>query len=560
MAKYTIGVDFGSLSARAVLVDTATGREICVSDMDYPHGVMDLTLAATGAPLPAGYALQDPADYLAALEHVLRALFRESGVEPGEVAGIGVDFTCCTLLPVRGDGTPLSFDPAFRENPHAYAKLWKHHAAQKYADRINALARERGETWLRRFGGSVSSEWMFPKIAEVLDNAPEIYENAAFFIEAGDWINWMLTGRQTRSYVFAAYKSMYEKDREYPSEDFFAALDPRLRYVVAEKLDAPVLGAGECAGVVCASAAERFGLAEGTVVAVALPDAHAAAPALDIRRSGDLFAVLGTSGCFLMLGDRDVPVPGTCGTVEDGILPGFFGYEAGLCCLGDHFAYAAKSLTSPEYVREAEERGIPMLQLLLEKAAAKAPGESGVLALNWFNGNRSILVNSELSGLFVGLTLATRPEDLLRALLEATAFGMRNIVENFEVHGVPVKRIVASGGIARKDPFTMQLYADILGRELAIAGTAQGPALGMAISAAVAADVYSDYPSAMDSMCHLSDKVYRPDPQSRAVYDRLYTSYLALHDLFGRGGCTVMAELRQIAADAKKQRSGRKAP
>lgn len=558
MAKYTIGVDFGSLSARAVLAETETGREICDAAMDYPHGVMDSVLAASGAPLPQGYALQDPADYLLVLGHVLPALFEKSGVDPAEVAGIGVDFTCCTLLPVRGDGTPLCFEDAYRTNPHAYVKLWKHHAAQKYADRINALARERGETWLARFGGSVSSEWMFPKIAEVLNEAPEIYENAAFFIEAGDWINWMLTGRQTRSYVFAAYKSLYLKNEEYPSEEFFAALDPRMRHVVAEKLDAPVLGAGECAGVVSAEAAARFGLAPGTVVAIALPDAHAAAPALDIRRPGDLFAVLGTSGCFLMLGDRDVQVPGTCGTVEDGILPGFYGYEAGLCCLGDHFAYAAQNLTSPDYVREAEARGVSMLRLLLDKAAAKAPGESGVLALNWFNGNRSILVNSELSGLFVGMTLSTRPEDLLRALLEATAFGARNIIENFEAYGVPVRRIVASGGIARKDPFTMQLYADILGRDIAIAGTAQGPALGMAISAAVAAGVYPDYPAAIHAMSHLSDTVYRPDPAHRAVYDRLYAAYLSLHDYFGRGGSTVMAQLRQISEEAKKAKEDRR--
>lgn len=553
MANYTIGVDFGSLSARAVLADAETGREICTSAMDYPHGVMDRVLAKNGAPLPQGYALQDPADYLLALEHVIPSLFETSGIDPAGVVGIGVDFTCCTLLPVRGDGTPLAFEDAFGGEPHAYAKLWKHHAAQKYADRINALAKERGETWLSRFGGSVSSEWMFPKIAEVLNEAPEIYEAAAFFIEAGDWINWMLTGRQTRSYAFAAYKSMYQKGAEYPSEGFFAALDPRMRHVVAEKLDAPVLDVGECAGVVSESAAARFGLAPGTVVTTALPDAHAAAPALDIRRPGDLFAVLGTSGCFLMLGDRDVRVPGICGVVEDGILPGFYGYEAGLCCLGDHFAYAAEWLTSPEYVQEAEERGISMLRLLLEKAAAKAPGESGVLALNWFNGNRSILVNSDLSGLFVGITLSTRPEDLLRALLEATAFGARNIIENFEAHGAPVRRVVASGGIARKDPFTMQLYADILGREIAIAGTAQGPAMGMAISAAVAAGIYPDYPRAIAAMSHLSDTVYRPNPANRAVYDRLYAAYLSLHDTFGRGGNPVMRELRQISKEAKER-------
>lgn len=551
MKKYTVGVDFGTLSARAVLVETATGRVTADAVAEYAHGVMDTRLE-DGTELPPQFALQDPADYLCALHAVLHEVFARSGIRPVEVAGLGVDFTCCTLIPVLSDGTPLSFLPQYRSEPHAYAKLWKHHAAQPFADRINRLARERGEKWLSRYGGAINSEWMFPKIYEVLEKAPEIYEKAAYFIEAGDWITWMLTEKQVRGYIFAAYKGIYDKDLGYPSEDFFAALDPRLAHVVKDKLDAPLADVGACVGQVTPKAAMRFGLAAGTPVAAALPDAHCAAPALGVTRAGDLYAIFGTSACFFLLADRDVPVPGICGTVKDGVLPGFFGCEAGLCCLGDHFAYAAERLTSPEYVREAEEKGVSMLKLLLSKAAELAPGESGVLALNWFNGNRNILMNASLSGLFVGLTLATKPEHLMRALVEATAFGTRIIWEAMESAGLPISRVTASGGIARKDPFFMQLYADVLGKELRVSGTAQGPALGTAISAAVAAGVYPDHASAMEKMCHLSEIVYRPNPKNTPIYDELYEKYRTLHNYFGRGGNTVMEELKALLERAKE--------
>lgn len=546
MAKYTIGIDFGSLSGRAVLVDTATGREIADATLDYPHAVMDTVLAKTGAPLPPAYALQDPADYLLVMETVIPEVLRLGNVAPADVKGICIDFTCCTLLPVTRAGTPLCFEPAFAGNPLSYTLLWKHHAAQKYADRMNEIARQRGEKFMDRIGGVISSEWMFPKILQVLEEAPEIYSNAAYFIEAGDWITWMLCGKQQRSYLYAAYKSLYVKGTGFPSEDYFAAVDERLRHVVRDKLLPPAAELGECVGYVTPEAAARFGLAEGTVVACSIPDAHAAAPALGIKDCGDMFAVLGTSGCFMLLGDKNVVVPGTCGIVPDGIIPGFYGFEAGLCCLGDHFAFAAEKLTSPAYVKEAESRGISMMKLLIEKAAKKRPGESGVLALNWFNGNRSTLVDSDLSGLFIGLSLTTAPEDLMRALIEATAFGARNIVEHFESFDVPVKRIVASGGIARKDPFTMQLYADVLGRELSITDTAQAPALGAAICAAVAAECHPDFTAAIEAMSSKIDKTYTPVAENSKRYDLLYAEYKTLHDYFGKGENRVMHRLRAL--------------
>ena len=557
MGKYTIGIDFGSLSGRAVLSDTATGREVAAATLDYPHAVMDTHLTAAGdIPLPADFALQDPRDYLLVLETTLPRIIGEAGISPDEVVGIAVDFTCCTLLPVDEDGLPLCAKPEFAANPYAYVMLWKHHAAQKYADRMNEIARQRGEKFLDQVGGTISSEWMFPKICQVLEEAPEVYRAARYFMEAGDWITWMLCGTQTRGYQFAAYKSLYVKGVGYPSEDFFAAVHPDLRFVVRDKLIEPTTMLGDKVGNVCEKAASAFGLSTQTAVGAPVPDAHVAALALGVKEKGDMFAVLGTSGCFFLVGDRNVVVPGICGTVPDGILPGLYGFEAGLCCLGDHFAFAAEKLTSPAYVKEAAERGIPMLRLLIEKAAQRKPGESGVIALNWFNGNRSTLVDSALSGLFVGLTLTTAPEDLMRALIEATAFGWRTIVEAFEACGVAVENIIASGGIARKDPFTMQLYADVLGRDIAIAETAQAPAMSASIGAAVAAGVYPNLHAASTAMASKIDRIFHPVAAHTAIYDQLYAEYMTLRDYFGKGGNDVMHRLRTLATRQKGDHHG----
>lgn len=547
---YTIGVDFGSLSCRAVLVDTANGNELASTTSAYAHAVMDSTLSATGEVLPANFALQDPADYIESLAAVLPQVIRDAGVDRHEVVGIGVDFTCCSMLPVMEDGTPLCFDPAFAGNKHAYVKMWKHHAAQKHADRINEVARARGEKWLKMAGGNVSSEFMFPKIYQTLDEAPEVYRAAYAFVEAGDFINWQLTGKPSCSYRFAAYKSQFSYEEGYPTEAFFAAVDERLRFVVRDKLPFSVLPAGAEVGRVCAAAAEKFGLAEGTVVAAACPDAHVAASAMNVCHDGDAFAIFGTSACFFVLGDKLHDVPGICGVALDGVTNGFYGYEAGLCCFGDHFAFAAENLVCPAYVDEAKVKGVSLLQLLSEKAAALPAGGSGLIAMNWWNGNRSVLGDSDLSGMFVGMTLQTRPEDMLRALFEATAFGTRKIFETFGESGVFVRRLLAAGGIAGKNPFLMQLFADILNVEICVAKTTEAPAHGAAVGAAVAAGAWSDFPSAMAHMGDKGDRIYTPSDKNRAVYDALYAEYCKLHDYFGKGENNVMKTLRQIAAES----------
>ena len=551
---YTIGLNFGTLSARALLVRTSDGAEIGTTVFDYPHAVMDETLITPHGKvkLPPDFALQHPQDYFDALDHILPALLEKCGVSADDIIGIGVDFTTCTLIPTDRTGTPLCFDKRFSDNPHAYVKLWKHHAGEPYADRMTDLAVARGEEWLARYGGRVSSEWMLPKVWETLDKAPAVYDSADYFVDAGDWIVWQLTGNLTRNTCVTGYKALYQNG-EYPSPDFLNTLDPRLAHIFSDKLSGPVTPVGTLAGRLTEKAAARFGLRPGIAVAAAVSDAHVTAPSLKVTAPGQMALVMGTSSVHMLVSEEPLPVPGICGVVKDGLIPGYYGYEAGQTCVGDHFAWFADTLCSADYKDEAVSRGLSPIALLTEKASAQKPGQSGILALDWWNGNRSVLADFDLSGLFIGMNLNTRPEDLFRALVEATAYGTRMIIENYREHGVPVNEVRAAGGIAVKNPFIMQIYADVTGLEFRIAGSAQCPSLGGAIFAAYAAGSeaggYDSLDDAANAMGSLSDKVYRPIPENQAVYDRLYAEYALLHDYFGRGGNDVMKRLRRIRAE-----------
>ena len=558
--KYTIGIDYGTLSARAVLTSVATGEVVCDSVYEYPHAVMDTHLCG-GIPLPPDFALQHPRDYIEAFARTITDVIARSGVDAEDIIGVGIDFTCCTLLPVYADGTPLCFSEKFKNEPHAYVKLWKHHSAQPYADRFNEVLAEQAPELLARYGGKTSAEWLFPKIMETLDKAPDVYNEAAYFVEASDFLSWLLTSKHTVGYAMAAYKALYTENG-YPDAKLLASLDALLENVVADKLDAPVVPLGEAVGCVSADSRERFGvsadapwLKEGTAVASPIPDAHCSAPAVSAINSGDMFASFGTSSNYMLLSDKFGTIPGICGVVDGGVISGYYAYESGLCCFGDHFAWAAQNLCGAEYLSEANEKGISPIALLSQKAELLAPGESGVMALNWWNGNRNILIDSSLSGLFVGMTLRTRPEELFRALVEANAFGTRVILENFEASGVKIENFVAVGGITRKSPFVMQLLADVLGKEIHVSGYLHSAALGASIYAAAAAgkDVggYSSIEEACEYMAVASDAVYKPNARVKAVYDELYAEYSKLFDYFGRGGNDVMKRLREISRKAK---------
>lgn len=538
MKTYTIGIDFGTLSGRCVLVDCSNGQEIAEAVCNYAHGVMDESLP-TGRKLPQQFALQHPADYLEVVRATIPAVLEKAKVAPEQVKGIGIDFTACTVLPVDKTGTPLCMRPEFENEPHAYVKLWKHHAAQPEADELNELAEKRQEPWLKVYGGRVSSEWALPKLLETLRKAPEVYKETARFMEAADWLVSKLIGKEMHSLPFAGYKGLYHNNA-YPSNDFMTALDQGLDGVVGTKLSEKIADFSGPAGTLSREGAELTGLPVGTVVAVPQIDAHAAMPALQITGDGELMLIMGTSSCHIVNTKTENAVLGVCGYVKDGVIPGLTTYEAGQAAVGDIFDWFVKNSVPASYAEEAKMQNINLHTLLTEKAEKLAVGETGLVALDWFNGNRSVLDDSGLSGMILGLTLGTKPEHIYRALLEATAYGTKMILDTL---AFPVHTIKVAGGIANKNALLMQIYADVLNREIQVCQSTQAGALGSAIYAAVAAGVYPDIQQAAKAMGTPVAKCYRPNPDNNKAYEKLYAEYVTLHDYFGRGGNDVMHRL-----------------
>lgn len=532
MKRYAIGVDFGTLSARAVLVDTRDGREVAEAVSVYPHGVMDEHLP-DGQKLPPLFALQHPADYLNALRETIPAVLRETGIAGEEIAGLGIDFTACTLLPVDRDGTPLCLSEEWAHEPHAWVKLWKHHAAQPEADEINRLAAARGERWLSRYGGKLSCEWALPKILETLRHAPDVFAATDRFTEAGDWLSRVLTGVETHSAPFAGYKACWSAETGYPSDAFFTALDPALHGLVGTRLAAEVAALGGTAGTLSERGAELTGLPVGTPLALPMIDGHAAMPAMNVVGEGEMMLVIGTSSAQMVNAAAGIEIPGICGYTDGGVIPELCTYEAGQCSVGDSFDWFVRNCVPADYAREAAEKGQNLHKYLREKAERLRPGESGLVALDWLGGNRNILGNANLRAVMVGMTLATRPEEMYRAWIEATAFGLRVIMERLAEYGLSVRRICAGGGIAQKDPMLMQIYADVTGKEIRVTGTKQAGALGSAMYAAVAGGLYPDICAASDAMSPPGRTVYRPIPEQVAAYEPLFAEYRRLHDLFG---------------------------
>lgn len=555
--RYAVGVDFGTESGRALLVDVNTGAEVATAVHPYANGVIDEWLPESDVRLEPDWALQDPNDYLEVFKQAVPAVLKQSGIDPADVIGIGIDFTACTILPTKADGTPLCFLPEFRQRPHAWVKLWKHHAAQPEANRLNQIARELGYDFLARYGNKVSSEWFVPKTMQIVEEDPAIYDAADRIIEAADWVVWQLTGRETRNLTAAGYKGLWSKRTGFPPKAFFAALDPRLENLVDDKMSHAISELGQSAGGLTEQAAAWTGLRPGTAVAVANVDAHVAVPAATVVEAGRMVIIMGTSNCHMIMSENERVVPGICGYVQDGIIPGMVGYEAGQSCVGDHFAWFVENCVPGAYEREAAARGVSIHELLEAKAAALAPGASGLIALDWWNGNRSVLVDVDLTGTLLGMTLATKPEEIYRALIEATAYGTRLIIETFDAYDVAVNEIVATGGLPDRNRLLMQIYADVTGRPIRVAGAKQGGAFGAAMHGAVAAGAaaggYDNIVAAARAMARLRDDHYTPNPAAQAVYNKLYAEYVQLHDYFGRGGNDVMKRLKVIKAEALAQ-------
>jgi L-ribulokinase len=541
MKQYTIGVDFGTLSGRAVLLNAQTGEVLASSVLEYRHAVMDRELP-NGTPLPPLFALQHPSDYLEVLQTVIPGVLEQTGVAPDEIAGLGIDFTSCTMLPIDEDGTPLCLNEKYASEPHAYVKLWKHHGAQAQADRMTAVARERGEVWLSRYGGKFSSEWGLPKIYETLEHAPSVYADTARFCEAGDWLSLLLTGKETHAAAFAGFKFCWDADGGFPSNDYLCAVDPRLDGLVGTKLSAKVNTVEEMAGRLSARGAELTGLPVGTPLSLPMLDAEAAMPALGITSSGVLMLIIGTSGVQIVHTDRKLDISGICGYVKNAVVPGLYTYEAGQSGVGDSFDWFVKNCVPESYMQAVRERGISIHQYLREKASALRIGESGLIALDWLGGNRSTLQDAELSGLLLGLHIGTRPEEIYRALIESTAYGMRKIVSTYTGGGIAIREVRASGGIAKKDAMLMQIYADVLGCEISVIDTDQAGALGSAIYASVAAGLYPSVSEASDALSVKTAKVYRPIPENQAAYEKLYREYETLYEYFG----TVNAVMKRL--------------
>jgi L-ribulokinase len=544
--RYSIGLDFGTESVRALLLDLHSGKEVSAVAR-YRHGVIEHQLPTGGAPLPADYALQDPGDYLESMGIASREALRQAKVRPESVVGVGVSATACTMLPVDAEGKPLCFRKELERDPHAWVKLWKHHGATAEAEELTEAARNRKERFLRFTGGSISPEWMFPKMLETLRNSHKVYAAAVLFVEAGDWIVGRLTGRfpgkLTRSACQAGYKAGWSQELGYPSADFLASVDRRFRMVATEQLRGDVRPVGTSAGELAPEAARTLGLRPGIAVGVAMIDAHAAALGAGLSRAGQLVLVMGTSTCHMTVAPREASIPGVSGVVRDGILPGLYGFEAGQSAVGDLFGWLVRLLGSGADADAAH-------RALSERAAASPAGANGLLALDWWNGNRSVLMNPRLTGLIAGLTLRTRPEDLYRALVESTAFGTRRILDAFEKAGLKPRELRAGGGLPERNPLLLQVYADVLGREIVRARSPQASALGAALLGAVAAGKkgkgFDSLPEAVEKLVETEDEPVKPRPAETAVYDRLYRLWNRLHDHFGNEQPGLMSELRQF--------------
>jgi len=548
--RYAIGFDFGTESVRVLAVRISDGQVAAQASSRYASGVIDDVLPTSGAKLPADYALQDPRDWMTGAAAACKEALKVAGVKPPNVVGIGVDFTSCTMLAAQANGTPLCLEERFARTPLAWPKLWKHHGAKSQTDRINQVAQERREPWLARYGGIIGLEWFFPKVLETLEHAPRVYLATDVWLEAGDWFVWQLISgpyphcKETdvpRSTCQAGYKAMWNNKTGYPSREYFAAVHPEMADVVTSKMPGTLVAPGNRAGRLTARAAELLGLEAQIPVSAAIIDAHAGVPGAGVAADSTMVLVMGTSSCHMMNSKVERLAPGIAGVVEDGILPGYFGYETGQASVGDAFAWLVDTF------QLSHER-------MAQRAAALPPGSGGVLALDWLNGCRTPLMDGRLSGSFIGLTLGTKPEQLYRALLEATAFGLRWIVQLLREAGVPVERFVASGGLPAKSPLLMQIYADVLGEEILLAESDNSVALGAAILGCLAAGVESTGHASMEAAIRAmarqrSEPVYRPRAEAQSQYDKLYALYRGAGECDGVLART-MRELRNFATTA----------
>ncbi len=553
--KYVFGYDFGTQSCRLVAVSIPGGEIAGQAEMEYPSGVISQTLPGTDVKLGDNWYLQDPRDYILALTTLSNDVLNKTKINPEDVLAIGTAFTNCTMMPIDEEGNVLCMSDKYKNNPHSWVKLWKHHGAESYAKEMEGYARANLPR-LKYYGNSVSSEWLFPKILQIAREDRELYDAAHTFIEAADWIVYKMCGSLVRNTATLGVNAFYDADEGgYPPKEFFAGIDSAFENVVEEKLKGKIKRVGESAGTLTGEMAGLMGLTPGTIVSVGHGDSEVAACGAGVVTEGSMIIVLGTSTCHQMMYHEKKAFDGVCAIVKDGMVPGLYAYESGQPATGDIFEWYAGNLTPEEYKAEARENGIPLLKLMDQKADRLKAGASGLVALDWFNGNRSILMNYNLKGLIMGLTLKSKPEEIYRALIEATAFGTRVILDSYTANNVEVREVVAAGGLPRKSPFVSQLYADVLGREIRVPLVSNMTALGAAVCASVAAGSksggFDSFYEAVQRMVPKKKILYKPNIDNVKVYNRLYNVYKTLHDYLGHTDSSPMRELWNIQQSIK---------
>ena len=541
--SYSIGIDFGTGSGRVFLINTASGAIVSQFVKQYTHGTIEKSL--NGVKLPRDFALQNANDYLEVIKEGIPAMLAEVDISPKEIVGIGIDFTSSTVMFVDEALEPVHNLTQFQNNPHAYVKLWKHHGAQAEADQLFTTALAEKNRWLGYYGFNVSSEWMIPKILEVNNKAPEVMAATSYIMEAGDWIVNKLTGRNIRSNCGLGFKSFWEEEEGF-HYDLFDNVDVDLSDIVRTKVDAPIVKIGETAGSLSTDMAEQLGLDPETQVSPFIIDAHASLLGIGSQQDKEMTMVMGTSTCHLMLNKTQHKVPGISGSVKGAIIPGIYAYEAGQSAVGDLFEYVAKQAPAA-YVEEATQQGVSIFDVLNQKAEQLYPGESGLIALDWHNGNRSVLSDSQLTGCLFGLTLKTTHAEIYRAYMEATAFGTKMIMQQYEGWQMTVNRVFACGGIPKKNALLMDIYANVLNKKITVIDSEYAPAIGAAILGAISGHAHASFDSAIQAMKEPVLYEVEPDPAKVERYQTLFEAYNELHDIHGYKKARIMREVSQLA-------------
>ena len=551
---FSIGVDFGTESGRVVLVNVHSGEIGAIEVIPYAHGVIDSVNERIPYALPFGSAIQDPQDYLEVLVKGIPKALETANIDASQIVGLGFDFTSSTLLPVDKEYTPLCFREEYKTNHHAWVKLWKHRLNVSVKNEMYWLAKKEEARWFRKLGHNISSEWAIPKIYETFLQAPAIFHAAVYFMAAGDWITTILTGKLNRNNCALGFKTFWTEEDGLPF-DYFISMNEEFGHSLPDKLAGPIKKIGEMAGKLTNEWAEKLKLPAGLPVAACIIDAHSAILGNGVSKSGTLLMVMGTSTCHLMVHEKEREIAGISGVVKDAIIPGLYAYEAGQPAVGDLFGSFVKQHVPAPYEVEAMEKGLSLFQLLEQKAARQVPGESGLLALDWHNGTRSTLSNPDLSGMIVGLTLHTRPEDIFRAYLEATAYSAKKILSTYLATGMEIHEVVASGGLPQRNRLLLQIYADVFNLPIRVSHSEYAPGIGASILGAVAATSshggYDTTEAAMKKMVIPSEEIIHPIAENRQTYTLLYTKYKQLYQYFGTENPALMMDLMNGRRDGR---------